>query len=254
VSALDGHRFPELTRERSLADKVADAILERIVSNALRPGEPLPSERHLAEQFNVSRTVVREAVRTLSGKGILDVQSGRNIRVAAVSAATVRESMDLFLRSGRLGYDKLSEVRGSLETEIAGLAAMRATPAQIAELERLAARMEEIAADVEQAAHADVAFHRAIAASTENELYVLLLDSIGGALVEIRREVLAAPLTRPHGNAALRAHRRILACIAAHDRQGARRAMREHLAEVDRMWTAARDASDAVAGTGGQDA
>lgn len=237
-------RFGEVARERSLADKVADAVLDRIVSEALHPGALLPSERQLAEQFNVSRTVVREAVRTLTGKGILDVQSGRNIRIATVSASTVREAMSLFLRSGRLGYDKLSEVRAPLETDITGLAAERATPAQIAELERLAAHMEDVEADVEQAARADVEFHRAIAASTENELYVLLLDSIGGALIEIRREVLAAPLTHAHGDTATRAHRRILERIAAHDAPGARQAMQDHLADVDRMWAVARAAVD----------
>src|SRR4051794_5481646 len=179
---------PRGKRERRLADKVADLLLETIVARGLAPGERLPSERELGEQFGVSRTVVREAVRALAAKGVIDVRTGSGLRVAAVDGSNVSESMSLFLRgSSTLDYPKVHEVRAVLEVEVAGLAAVRATDDDVAQMRENCERMETDD-DVEAAALHDVEFHRAIARGTHNELYLLLLDSIGDALLEVRRE------------------------------------------------------------------
>src|ERR1044072_4366305 len=99
-----------------------------IASNDLKPGDALPSERELGEQFGVSRTVIREAVRALAAKGVIDVRTGSGLRVAACGAATVSESMSLFMRGrSTLDYPKVHEVRAMLEVEVAGLAAERAS-------------------------------------------------------------------------------------------------------------------------------
>ncbi len=211
---------------------MADLLLETIVARRLTPGERLPSERELGEQFGVSRTVVREAVRALAAKGVIDVRTGSGLRVSAVDRSTVSESMSLFLRaSSTLDYPKVHEVRSMLEVEVAGLAAQRASDEDVAEMRRIAEGMEA-EADVEAAARHDVEFHRAIARATHNELHLLLLDSIGDALIEIRRENLAAgSVDDTHES-----HRRILDGIAAHDADAARSAMREHLENVEDYW------------------
>src|SRR5205814_1558428 len=120
--------FPRVTREPRLSDKVAHLLLETIHAHGLQPGERLPSERELGEQFGVSRTVIREAVRALAAKGVIDVRTGSGLRVAAVDRSTVSESMSLFLRGSKtLDYPKVHEVRAMLEVEVAGLAAVRAS-------------------------------------------------------------------------------------------------------------------------------
>src|SRR5215213_8947126 len=119
--------FGLVNRERRLSDKVAEMMLDTILSNRLNVGDRLPSERELGEQFGVSRTVVREAVRALVAKGVIEVRSGSGLRVAAVDADSVRESMSLFLRGGAIDFDKVNEVRSLLEVHIAGLAAERRT-------------------------------------------------------------------------------------------------------------------------------
>src|SRR5215212_10173666 len=119
--------FDQVAREPRLSDKVAEMMLETILSNRLNVGDRLPSERELGEQFGVSRTVVREAVRALVAKGVIEVRSGSGLRVAAVDADSVRESMSLFLRGGAIDFDKVNEVRSLLEVHIAGLAAERRT-------------------------------------------------------------------------------------------------------------------------------
>src|SRR5881628_1454219 len=98
--------FDQVTREPRLSDKVADMMLETILSDRLKVGDRLPSERELGEQFGVSRTVVREAVRALVTKGVIDVRSGSGLRVAAVDANAVSESMSLFLRGSTLDFEK----------------------------------------------------------------------------------------------------------------------------------------------------
>jgi GntR family transcriptional regulator, transcriptional repressor for pyruvate dehydrogenase complex len=227
-----GALFQQVPREPRLSDKVAAMMLETILSRRLQVGDRLPSERELGEQFNVSRTVVREAVRSLVAKGVIEVRSGSGLRVAAVDAAAVAESMSLYLRGSALDFEKVHEVRALLEVHIAGVAAERATDEDVSELRRVHERMRREAGDVESAARDDLEFHRVIARATQNDLYLLLMDSIGAALIDIRRENLGSGST-PN---TLTQHEEVLERIAAHDPEGARKAMAAHLEGVARWW------------------
>lgn len=241
--------FSQVAREPRLSDKVADMMLKTILSKRLRPGDRLPSERELGEQFGVSRTVVREAVRALVAKGLIEVRSGSGLRVAAVDASAVRESMSLYIHGSRdLDYPKVHEVRAMLEVQMAGLAAERHTEEDVERLTRACERMEAASKSVELAARADVEFHREIAKATHNELYLVMLDAIGDALVEIRRQNLTQPAAT---EVTLAHHRRILDAIAAGASRKAREAMREHLDHVEalwREWFAAEEAEGPSAG------
>jgi DNA-binding FadR family transcriptional regulator len=124
------------------------------------------------------------------------------------------------------------EVRALLEVHIAGVAAERATEEDIAKLRGVHERMKREGDDVENAARDDLEFHRMIALATQNDLYLLLMDSIGSALIDIRRENLGSgstPLT-------LSQHEAVLERIAARDPDGAREAMAAHLEGVARWW------------------
>ena len=227
-----GALFQQVPREPRLSDKVAEMMLETILSRRLQVGERLPSERELGEQFNVSRTVVREAVRALVAKGVIEVRSGSGLRVAAVDAAAVSESMSLYLRGATLDFRKVHEVRTLLEVHIAGVAAERATDDDLAQLRSVHERMQREAGVVESAARDDLEFHRTIARATQNDLYLLLMDSIGSALIDIRRENLGSGSTPT----TIGQHEAVLERIAAHDPEGARTAMAAHLEGVARWW------------------
>lgn len=229
--------FDQITREPRLSDKVADLMLETILSKRLNVGDPLPSERELGQQFGVSRTVIREAVRALIAKGVVEVRSGSGLRVAAVNASAVSESMSLYLRGGTLDFEKVQEVRALLEVHLAGLAAERASEDDIASLRAIHKLMQDGASDVDAAARDDLEFHRRIAYATHNELFLLLLDSIGSSLIEIRRSNLAAGST----SMTLNQHQAILERIVEHDPEGARAAMNAHLDSVASFWRASRD-------------
>jgi GntR family transcriptional regulator, transcriptional repressor for pyruvate dehydrogenase complex len=236
-SVLEPALFAEVAREPRLSDKVAAMMLETILSDRLAIGDQLPSERELGEQFGVSRTVVREAVRELVAKGVIEVRSGSGLRVAAVDSSTVRESMLLFLRGGAVDFEKVHEVRTLLEVHIAGLAAERADGEGVAALRTVHERMRLERDDVDGAARDDLEFHRLIARATQNELYLVLLDSIGASLIDIRRDNLgsgSAPAT-------LEQHELILDRVAARDPDGARSAMAAHLDSVAAWWREHQD-------------
>lgn len=233
--------FAPVSRNPRLSDKVAEQLLESIKVNQLEPGHRLPSERELGEQFDVSRTVIREAVRSLAAKGVLVVRPGSGVHVATVDAATVSEQMSLFLRGrGEIEYAKINEVRAALEIRTARLAAERATEDDLAELRERCDRMAAMT-DSETASVEDVEFHRAVAQATSNELFLVMLDSIGDILLEIRRVTLAMPGRIADGVAH---HRVILERIAARDVDGADAAMRAHLADSYSAWRQARPEGD----------
>lgn len=226
----DDERFAPIARSERLADRVAGALTDSIVSGRLEPGSKLPTERELCEQFGVSRPVVREAVRSLIAKGLLVDSPRRGHVVSALGRDAVTESLTLYLRGRRLDYTKLMEVRVVVEVENAGRAAERATPADLDALLAAAAALTKDL-DAERAAIADVGFHRAIATATGNEFFGVLLDSISEVLITVQLPTLAEPRIVA---GAIRHHQRIVDQIAKRDAEGAREAMRKHLKDAER--------------------
>ena len=238
--------FDRLGRMPRLSDTIAEQLLAAIVDGRFREGDVLPSERELGDQFGVSRTVIREAVRALATRGVVDVQSGRGVRVVAPDTTSVTEAMSLLMRGGSaIDFAKVHEIRMMLEIHLAGVAAERSTPSDHEELEQLLEEWAGAGDHVDAASRLDVDFHRAIAKCARNELYLVVLDSIAGALLENRRATLA--LEHSHAKV-LAEHRAVVDAIKQHDPEGARRAMDTHLEGVAEAWrtrsAAAADGAD----------
>jgi GntR family transcriptional repressor for pyruvate dehydrogenase complex len=226
--------FDRVGRIPRLSDTIAEQLLEAIVARRFKEGDILPSERELGDQFGVSRTVIREAVRTLATRGVVEVKSGRGVRVIALDSTSVTEAMSLLLRGdSSIDFAKIHEVRVMLETHLAGLAAERGTPEDHALLQAMLEAWGEAGEDVIAASRLDVEFHRAVASCARNELYLVLLDSIAGALLDNRRATLA--LQHSHAKV-LAEHRAIVDAILAGDPAAARAAMETHLAGVAQAW------------------
>jgi GntR family transcriptional repressor for pyruvate dehydrogenase complex len=224
-----------ITREAGLADRVAAHMIERVLDGTLQPGTRLPPERALAEQYGVSRTVIREAVRILVSRGLLETRAGSGTYVRDPGPTSVAESMSLLLRlhhgATAIPYVMVHEVRVVLETEIAGLAARRALPDDIAALEREIARQREAgaSADYDTAVSSDTAFHVALAIATHNDLFPILLYSISGMMTDMRR--LGFKVPGAYDNV-LAHHERILSAVRGRDSASAIRAMRAHLGDA----------------------
>jgi GntR family transcriptional regulator, transcriptional repressor for pyruvate dehydrogenase complex len=202
-------------REPRLSDRVAEGILETILSRRLKPGDALPPERELGEQFGVSRTVVREAVRALDAKGLLEVRTGRRIRVARADPKAPRDAIRQFLRFSAPARVKVDELRGELEVAAAGIAADRAGSA---DLERLRHALSGLEAGGRAAGSA---FVQAIIAATHNELFALLHGSFGDPAAELAPGSAAPVRDRPTAAVTL------VDAIARHDADAARAAMRD---------------------------
>jgi GntR family transcriptional repressor for pyruvate dehydrogenase complex len=230
------HAFESVTRAPNLSDKVAELLTEAIVSRKIRPGEKLPSERDLGEKFKVSRTVVREAVRSLAARGLVRVTAGRGVEVNEIDGSGVADSMRLLVRGHEgLDYTKVHEVRAALEVQTAGLAAERATPEDVVQLKKLCDDYEQSLAkrDFTAASELDFQFHRELMRATDNELLLAMLDSIADVLREVRTQSIG----RPHvGEEGLKAHLRILKSVSAGNVEAARQAMSDHLAQAASVW------------------
>lgn len=231
---LEGRDLIE--RSQTLSETVADRLQLLVMGGDLRPGERLPSERELGERFGVSRTVIREAVRRLAGKGLINSKAGGGVVVGEVGVDIMRDPMNRFLLSRAFlhpdnfqeGLQMIHEVRTMLEVQIAGVAARSATPEDVSVLHELARALED-AATVEQQADADVELHRNLAMATHNDLYVVLLDSIRDPLSDIR--VAGLQLQPSRLPDAIAGHARIVTAVEAGDVEAARREMARHLAD-----------------------
>jgi GntR family transcriptional regulator, transcriptional repressor for pyruvate dehydrogenase complex len=221
----------ELTREATLAERVVAELERLILESRLEDGDRLPSERELAAQFGVSRTVVREAVRALAAKRLLDVTGGRGTVVRAPSAESAGESMKLLLRMQGSGADadKVSEVRRILENEIAALAAIRRSADDVAALDAVIESARTRLVDPDAFLKEDLAFHSLLARATHNELFVVLLDSLAEVLLEVRLLGLRIPGTATR---AVEHHGRVLEAVRAGDPTAARAAMDAHMDEA----------------------
>ena len=165
-------------------------------------------------------------------KGIVEARSGSGLRVSQIDEAAASESLSWYIRGGGFDYWKVHELRSMIEVGMAGLAAERRSPEQIAGLREAHAKFVRDLDDVEAAARDDLEFHVLIARSTANDLFLVILESIGSALIEIRRENLAGGT----GRKTVTEHKRILDRIAAGDAEGARAAMAAHLETVQLTW------------------
>lgn len=225
----DPLRLDAITRPPSLVDEVSDRLVSAVTQSGLRAGDRLPSERELGEQFGVSRTVIREAIRQLTAKGVLETRPGSGVRVAHANPDAVTESLGLFMsRMDDLTPEHVHEVRSAIELATARFAALRGTDDELTAIVAQCDELERLADDAARAADADVRFHRMIAEATHNRLLAVLLDSISDVLLQIRRDTLVES-GRIADTAAV--HRGIALAMQRRDADAAVHAMTDHLDE-----------------------
>jgi len=244
--------FPRVERHPPLADTIAEMLLQTILSRHMEPGDELPSERRLSGQFGVSRTVVREALRSLAARGVIDMRPSASAVVAAVDSSTVSEAMGLFLHStSDTSYTQVYEMRAYVEPELARLAAERATEDDIRHLrssyDRLVATAQPLLRPrgtqnedaVRACALADLDFHLQVARASHNVFYLILLDSIRDIQIAMRVRTMTEP-----GDAELipGEHGAVMEAIAAGDPARARATMAAHLSLTDlpERWAASQ--------------
>ena len=213
-----------------LYEQIVQQIEGAIAKGELSEGSQLPAERDLAKQFGVSRTAVREAIKALQEKGLVDAFPGRGTFVANGTSNSLRRSLDRIVKSGDSdGWAYLVEVREILEPEIAALAAVRAEDQDLATMSDAVDVMDQAGRDSDAFIEADLDFHLALAEAAANPIVLSLIDSIVGLLREQRLRIFRIGGGPDRGQLH---HKLILDAIKRRDAQGARAAMQAHLSQV----------------------
>ena len=211
-------------------EEIVRQVKAMIAEGRLKGGDRLPPERDLAEKFVVSRTSVREALRALESLGLVEIRPGEGTFVRQVSIESLVEPLALLMVSQREAIGELFEARRLLEPSLAGLAATRATPDEIQEMERILEEQAKEIANGRTGLAQDAQFHSAIGAAAHNRAITRIAHAIMDLLTQSREESLNIPgrPTRSHED-----HRRVLAAIGRRDADGARKAMLEHIEAVE---------------------
>lgn len=213
-------------KRQNLGQAVGEELLSLIRDGEWSPGDKLPSESLLMKRFGVGRNALREGIQGLVRIGVLDVRPGVGTTVLSIEGGEVldKETVSLLLSAGML--DDLYELRLLLESEAAGKAAERATPADLEEISEHLDLYESAAELGSPTYWHDIAFHRAIAQASGNSLFPVILDLTADRLVSSRRATDSIPSAVA---LAKKQHAEIYAAIAAGDGDTAGRIMKEHI-------------------------
>jgi GntR family transcriptional repressor for pyruvate dehydrogenase complex len=222
-----GKAFEPVPRRRTLTDEIATILRDRVLSGDFGAGDRLPSEQQLADSFQVSRPVIREAIARLKVEGLVDTKQGLGAFVAATEGTPRFDAGRLDVKK-RVPYD--FELRWSIEPTIAAFAARRRTEAQLASI---ADKLDTLKASVRSGkggSEADAAFHEAIAAAAGNPLFSSLMEFIQATLRESLR--ISHITIRKFAGGPAKVHREHIALFEAirdKDEAAARQAAIDHL-------------------------
>ena len=221
----------ELIRRNKVYEEVAKQI-ERLILKKLNPGDKLPSERELAEMLKVSRSSIRDAIRSLELMGLVEPRQGAGTIVLETSLDGLANPFANALKRRQELVGEFLDFRKMLEPPLAARAAMHASAEETSEMEEILQRQAEKQSQGEPAVAEDTEFHYSVALASGNSVVLKVLDNLMDLLRDTRERSLQVE-GRPQKS--LTGHRRILAAIKRHDAEAAKAAMRRHIEDVEEM-------------------
>ena len=220
----------QAARPRNLLGQVVEKLGVQIVGGDLAPDKAFPKEADLADSFGVSRSVIREAVKTLAAKGLLESKTRTGIRVLSQIHWNLLDAEALSWRYSTMPpvqfFGELFEVRLMIEPNAAALAAQRATPEDLVEISTAFKAMSEASQANSSGVEADLRFHRGILAASRNPLLLQMGHLIGAGLLISHR------FSRESFDIFLPKHRQVMRAIEAQDPARARKTMEQLLTET----------------------
>jgi GntR family transcriptional repressor for pyruvate dehydrogenase complex len=233
-----------MIRRETLTSRVFDYLVEEIKSGKVKPGEKLPTEKALTQTLGVSRTCVREAMKSLQALQLVTVRAavGAIVNEPTPAAWFNAEAFAAAIHSEQ--RDAQMEFRHILEVGLVSLAAVKADHMDFLAMSKSISAYESAIAKGEPPFQADVDFHTAVAVASKNPIAEMVWRSI----VKPVTDQLRATNSLPHGPAeGLRDHLRIFSAVTEHNPEKARSAMRAHLEGAERNWLVAKSAIPAQA-------
>ncbi len=223
--------LPRITRE-TLSEQVTERLMEYIAAQQLKAGDLLPSETSLGNSFGVSRPVIREALKNLEGKGILEIVNGKGAIIRPIDSIPLRMFFQRAMQMEQHPILELMEVRRGLEVQAAELAARRRTERDLQAMRRIVHLMRENLDNLDAFTQLDVEFHLQVASASHNAILVYLVESIRDAL---RNTISAGLKSRGPAlkvEAIQRTHESLLETLENSDPQAAMQAMLMHFDEA----------------------
>lgn len=207
-----------------LGDQAAEQIIQLIIDNDGKPGDKIPNEYELAEKLNVSRSTIREAIKALVSRNILEIRRGAGTFISE-NRGIVEDPLGLIFFKDKLKLaTDLLEIRFMIEPKIASLAATNATEDEIKEIEALCDKVDQLILNGEPHMDVDIQFHGAIARSSKNIVTAQLIPIINRS-ISLCIDVTNMQLVKE----TMETHREILNCIKNRDSNGAYDFMYLHL-------------------------
>ena len=222
-------------KPKKIYEEVSDELYEMIRSGSLKPGEQLDSIQQLAENFQVGRPAIREALSALSSMGLIEIKQGEGTFVKTFDPAIMNHPLSAALLMDQDNIKHLLEVRKILESGTAEVAAKKRTEENLIELKDMLFNMEKVSDDEELSDKADISFHVAVANASQNALLITLMNHVSELMTEKMRDIRRAALYSEEMTLKqlYQQHVRIYDAIAAQDEDGARSAMLFHLQSVE---------------------
>jgi GntR family transcriptional regulator, transcriptional repressor for pyruvate dehydrogenase complex len=221
----------ESVRRNKVYEDVARQI-ERLILKKLKPGDKLPSERELSEMLGVSRSSIRDAIRSLELVGMVEPRQGTGTIVKEISADAVANPFANALKRRKELVAELIDFRKMLEPPLAARAATHASAEEMTEMEEILRRQEEKQNQGDAAVDEDTDFHYSVALASDNSVVLKVIDILMEQLRDTRARSLQVE-GRPQKS--LLGHRRILAAIKHRDAEAAKAAMLRHIEDVEEM-------------------
>ena len=220
----------------TLPEEIANRLLELIKAERLRPGDKLPAERSLAAEMQVSRPVLREALRALAIMKVVEIRQGSGTYITSLEPQQLVSHLDFVFSKDTVALAKVLEARRVLEVGNVRLAAVRIDPHQVERLEAVLGEMRAAVDDADRFSTLDIAFHDAVSEAAGNFLLAQFMRIIN-PLAKVSRERTGA--SRGVRERALRDHEPLVEALRAGDPDAAARAMQAHLDHVEHALGAA---------------
>lgn len=224
-------------KPKKIYEEVAEAILHMIQTGQLKPGDKLDSVQQLAENFQVGRAAIREALTALRAMGLIEMKQGEGTYVREFDPAMLSFPISTAILMSKEDVAHLLEVRKLLEVGAAGLAALKRTEEDLRAMQSALTQMREVIGDEELGEKADFLFHMAIAEATKNPLLVSLMNNVSGMMMETMRETRRIWLFAKQATTEqlLEDHIAIFEAIRDQNAELAQERMKEHLGHVEKV-------------------
>ncbi|MBU2054094.1 MAG: FadR family transcriptional regulator [Proteobacteria bacterium] len=230
---MNNETMLKVVEKKRAYEDIVQQVLALIEEGKLKRGDQLPSERELTDIFKVSRTTVREAIRTLESMKLLQCRQGNGTYVLASSEEALIQPLAAALFNKKDDIRDIFFIRRIIEPHVAQLAAENATSQEIEEMERILQEQKQCIRDGKNIIETDSAFHSLMVKATKNHVMERLVIALIDLLRQSREQYLTEGENDKRANRSLDGHRRVLSAVKNGDGDDARNSMMKHLEEIE---------------------